>query len=54
MLDPKKILARANELYADKKTKKHGDSHRDRVIESDQVKAVVEAIIEAFNSRVQY
>lgn len=50
MLDEEKILARANELYAEAK----GPLREWNGIRSDQVKALLKALVEALNARVQF
>lgn len=49
MLDEEKILARANELYAEAK-----GPHGPQTLRSDQVKALLKALVEALNARVQF
>lgn len=52
MLNEDEILARANMLYAQMK---RGKGRLDEpVIQSDQVKAILKALVEALNDRVPF
>lgn len=52
MFDKEAVWKRANELYAEEKTKKYGPGEYE--IQIDSAKALLFAIIEALNARVQY
>ena len=54
MLDEEKILARANALYAVGKSEKYGDKFRAVTMQSDSIRCLLKAIVEALNARVQY
>lgn len=49
MIDFDTVLKRANELYREKKMKNHPDQRPWPEIESNQVKAALQALIEALN-----
>lgn len=54
MLDEDKVLARANEFYAAMKVEKYGDTYKSAKMQTDTAKAIIKAIVEALNGRVQY
>jgi hypothetical protein len=57
MLNEETILARANELYAEAKMGKWNGYTAPELlpqIQSDQVKAVVKALVEALNAKVTF